>query len=312
MSFQLGTLAEQLKMFPERVKIVVADNNSNDAAVKGILDNYESLPNFHIIRRPFNVEGNANILQGFLEARKSDFLWILADDTQLEQNALIEIFRAIDQSDANLIGLHLVDQNDLPEKISWEPSALARITGKFQWGLISSALYEMRFFGEDTKSAFMFHNSSFPHLGVLLSALKRHGQIKIKWVLESKVHSGNNNELKSDYSLALCGFPHLFLFLDRKERKKIVRAWIFRYGAAFLHYSRVHEVSSKASLQIIKESGLLSQMMLLMSRIEVLIRHSSLGKIMEPRISKSPAALKLIGKLGRLPFRIHTSSTTDK
>lgn len=299
---QLGLLEPQLRN-NIRVRLIVADNASDSPESLTVLREFENQQWLSFIRRPANIQGNANILQGFLHVAKNEYLWILADDTEITSNAVEILISTIDQKAPDLIGLSLSSQKYLPETFSWSNQAVEVVTSEFSWGLISSAIYSGAFFSDSTYEGFLFHNSSFPHLGILLTALKRKGEVSLAWIPSELVHGSNFTDGPSDYSLAVAGFPQLFLLVDPRERKHLTIKWLKVYSAGFAHYGRLQPLAAAASLSILSEAGVYARLLIFFGWVESSIRRTRLGGRIERFILSKPGLLTVLQKSGRLMFK---------
>jgi len=302
---QLTALGDQVHEFQDRVSVIVSDNNSTDLASKGVQAWIEKLEWATLRRRPSNIGANANILSGFLEGSEESYIWILADDTTVSDNALSNIFNAI-ASEPDIVALYDEDQDSLPSTLRFSPANVQTVLNEFQWGLISSVIYKFTFLAEDLENGFRFHNSSFPHLGILFSAWKRNGQVRVHWLKTDEAHLGNRVELKSNYSLALVGFPQLFLLLDPRDRRKPVVKWLRKYSAGFAYARATEELSAHTTLTLVRKSGLLGRFWFLFGEFENFLRNSTLGVKAQAFLVRHPALLSKLIPKSRLAYLVST------
>jgi glycosyltransferase involved in cell wall biosynthesis len=309
---QLQALVPQVRFQANRVRVVVSDNCSTEPEVAEVLNEFSYSRNIEIRVRSSNIEANANILMGFTEAQIDEYLWLLADDTLVARNAISTLLEVIDHKSPDLIALHSDKQETFPSVLKWDRQTFETILSDYQWGLISSAIYDMGYFSTSIGSAFTFHNSSFPHLGVLFSEFKNRKVIELSWLPEDKLHQGNMVDLPSDYSLALCGFPHLFVLFSGKDRMALLRSWVKRYGVAFLHSASRHEVSSLATKEMIRESSVPVRIQFKIVKFEYFLRRSIFGRQIEFFMARNPKFQTwLTQRYARLPFRIHSMSNSS-
>jgi glycosyltransferase involved in cell wall biosynthesis len=310
---QLRSLHPQIEENSRQVRVIVADNNSTDERVKAVIEEFKSFVGIEFTSRTSNIDGNANILLGFIEAKQDEYLWLLADDTNVTTNAVSNLLSTLNKTSVDLLALYTEEQRLLPESLQWNIETFKSILDEFRWGLISSAIYNMGYFSNSIKYAFFFHNSSFPHLGVLFSEFKRKQIIKVAWLPERDVHKGNSTELPSDYSLSLSGFPHLFTLFDLAERRDLLLSWVRRYGVGFLEEAGKHEVSSLATRAMIQRSGFVVRASFCFAQLEWMLRRSYLGRRFEFWLSGKPHALGwIVRKSKRVPLRIHTKHKKDR
>jgi glycosyltransferase involved in cell wall biosynthesis len=63
---QLSSLHPQIEENSPQVRVIVADNNSTDEMVKAVIEEFKSFAGIEFISRTSNIDGNANILLGFI------------------------------------------------------------------------------------------------------------------------------------------------------------------------------------------------------------------------------------------------------
>ena len=301
---QLARLRPQIELNP-RVRLIVADNASTSLESQEIVSEFSGQGWLTFLRRASNIEGNANILQGFLHLTHDEYLWILADDTLAEEGAIANILAEMDTMSPDLIGLSTEKQDiDLPNSIEWGASAFEEITQSCTWGLISSAIYSGRYFLSSAPQAFYFHNSSFPHLGVMFSALRSNRKMTVSWIPTASVHGQNSVDGPSDYSLAVVGFPQLMYLVDPKERRRLVNNWLKIYSAGFAHYSKLQPLSASSSLVLLRSAGLSARFRLRFGRFESWFRNTRIGLTLQRMILKTPWVLEKLKASKRLMFKV--------
>lgn len=308
---QLTALRHQVNEFQDRVTVIVSDNNSTDLASKEVQEWIKELEWVTLRRRPSNIGANANILCGFLEGSDESYIWVLADDTTVSDNALRNIFGAI-ASEPDIVALYDDDQRSLPGTLRFSSANVQTVLNEFQWGLISSVVFRFTFVAKDLENGFRFHNSSFPHLGILFSAWKRNGQVQVRWLRTAEVHSGNRGELKSDYSLALVGFPQLFLLLEPRDRRKPLVKWLRKYSAGFAYARATEELSAHTTLTLIRTSGLLGQFWIRFGEFENFLRTSPLGVRAQAFLLNHPALLSKLIPKSRLAYLVSTRKEKNR
>ena len=299
---QLDSLLPQVERLSEHVRLIVADNASESMLHEEYLRNLGAHQNINFIRRPHNIQGNANIMLGFTFLEPGEYLWILSDDTKVTATAVETILRATELK-PDLIGLSQQVKESELEVMRWTRGALSEITDHYSWGLISSAIYSSHFFLPHSHQAFFFHNSSFPHLGVLLSAFSAEGTMSVAWLSEQDIHGENVGIGATNYSMAIAGFPHLFVLTEGRERKRLVRQWLLRYSAGFAYYQASQPLSSLTTKALIWDSGLVARALYYQGQAEVWLRKTKLGGYLERLVESSPKLLALVSKSDRLMFR---------
>lgn len=302
---QLEALRPQIQG-NERVRLVVADNASTSQESLAVFSEFSGQRWLTFFRRATNIQANANILQGFLELRSGEYLWLLADDTLASPNAVALILEAIDAESPDLIGLSTDQQALLPKVLRWNSETFELITTKFSWGLISSAIYSGDFFLEFVSQAFFFHNSSFPHLGVMFSAFRERGVLNVAWIPTSGIHGENFVDGPSDYSLAVVGFPQLMYLLDERDRKNVVNRWLRTNSAGFAYYSHYQPLAAAASSVLLRGTGLRARVELRFGLLEAWVRSTSLGLKAQEWILRTPWVLERLKATKRLMYKVRT------
>lgn len=300
---QLERLRPQIEP-NRRVRLIVADNASTSLESQAIVSEYAGQGWLTVLRRASNIEANANILQGFLHLSRDEYLWILADDTLASEGAIDKILAEMDSKSPNLIGLSIERQEiEPPISMKWGASSFEQITQSFTWGLISSAIYSGSYFLGSVSNAFFFHNSSFPHLGVLFSAFRTNGTLTVSWIPTTSIHGDNSVDGPSDYSLAVVGFPQLMYLLEPKERKRLVNSWLKTYSAGFAHFSKRQPMSASSSLVLLRSAGLTARFRLRFGQFEAFVRSTKLGLALQRVILKTPWLLESLKASKRLMFK---------
>jgi glycosyltransferase involved in cell wall biosynthesis len=224
LSKQLNAISNQLKSFPKwPIEVMINDNASTE--------NYKQIrelcaaKGFHYCRNPGNVGGNANIALGFTKAPLDSYLWILSDNDILKDTAIGLILGTIAKDSPDII-CATKNIQALGNQTLESAEGLSAIKNGI--GLISCGIYSMRAISNWTCNAFTYHNSSFPHLAVLLTTLKHKRRLAISYIRYDEVIDHENNEGGSpgDYSLSYCGMPLLAELLGRTQQKIFLRNWI--------------------------------------------------------------------------------------
>lgn len=299
---QIEVLVPQLEENKGSARLIIADNASVFGLPENILKGLESTPSISVVQRPHNLGGNANILLGFTYLEPDEYLWILSDDTLSKSNSVRLLLSAIAKS-PDLVGLRSSGENLSSEVMEWSSGTLEKVTGELPWGLISSAVYSASFFLPYSHTGFEFHNSSFPHLAILLSAFKSHESMLVVWLRSDDIHGDNVGIGATNYSLAVSGFPQLFTLVSGRERRRLMRKWLMVYSAGFAYYESSHPLNSLLTRELIRQSGVVARLLLGFGQLEVRLRESKLGERIEVFIEKRPSLLKLISKTNRLMFR---------
>ena len=292
----------------EDVRVFVSDNSEASVQTKELEKACQENPNFEYRRNVGNLQANANFLLGYCEAKEDEVLWLLADDTIVRPGAIEYILNNLDPSvefygfatAADDPQLRLPDQegNSLDKVIDWQETGIDKLISKTSWGGVTCALYDINFFKDYVIAGFKLHNSSFPHLAILLAAYKAKGSMNIR-LLPLEVIHGENTEA-GDYSMSVAGMPQLFSLAPAWERKKITINWLKRYSAAFYFSRRTHPEIFEMTRQIIKNyGGLQGYLWLALGKTEFLIRKTKLGLKVQSLIQGNERLARLFRRTGR-------------
>ncbi|MBS3974096.1 MAG: glycosyltransferase family 2 protein [Actinobacteria bacterium] len=230
---QLEALAFQRASWPGRLRVLVSDNASSLLSDDDLVA-YAERFNVEIRRNPSNLGSNANIALGFVFADTDEYLWILGDDDRLGPNALsfIAQFGLGEQVDAIVFSTKVAEPAVFAHewKSAWD--------GANETGLISNVIYKMSVFAPQARNAFFYHNTSFPHLCVLLATLQRQGRLRYRMLpsREVFVESALQAEEPGDYSLAYSGMPQMMPLLPKAQAKRFAWEWVRQQGRGFLSH----------------------------------------------------------------------------
>jgi glycosyltransferase involved in cell wall biosynthesis len=293
----------------DNVRILISENPSGSAQSVELEAACRANPRVQFRRNLGNYGGNANFLLGFCEAQSDEVLWLLADDTEVRPGAIDYIFSKLD-SEIAFYGFS-VPQDDpelrlpnqmgesLDKLIVWNDIGIDRLISKTSWGGITSALYDMNYFKDFVEFGFTFYNSSFPHLAIFLSALKKNSQMTIRLLPLDLIHGENNGEL-GNYSLSVAGMPQIFCFAPDWERKKITINWLKRYSAAFYFSRKSHPEVFAGTRDIMRSyGGLHGRFWLAVGKIEFLIRSTTIGHKIQMFVIKNKVLSRLFRRTGR-------------
>jgi hypothetical protein len=292
----------------DNVRIFISENPSGSAQSAELEAACRANQRVQYRRNLGNYGGNANFLLGYCEAQSDEVLWLLADDTEVKPGSIDYIFSKLD-SDIAFYGfsipqddpeLRLPNQKgeSLDKLIIWDEIGIDRLISKTSWGGITSALYDMNYFKDFVESGFALYNSSFPHLAILLSALKKNSQMKIRLLPLDLIH-GDNIEA-GDYSLSVAGMPQIFCFAPDWERKKITINWLKRYSAAFYFSRKSHPEVFMGTREIMKSyGGLHGRFWLAVGKTEFLIRSTTFGQKIQRIVKENKVLARLLRRTGR-------------
>lgn len=122
-----------------------------------------------VILRRVNLGGNANISLGYEWIDSGDYLWILSDDDSLQPDGFADLAAAMRQGVDLIVGSRSVSQNrlitrDIDNQLLHSGAAL---------DLISASIVRAQCLRGLAPVAFDQIISSYPHTGILLSAIRR-------------------------------------------------------------------------------------------------------------------------------------------
>lgn len=300
---QLETLQAQLN--PEdKVRVIVSDNGSTKGHPEKIGQWCAGKSQFNYRQNPSNLGGEANFLLGFCLAEKDEHVWLLADDTPVKPHAVKYLLENLD-SEIDFVAMAPKEQLDKPSTYIWETDGLGKAVNNFQWGLISSVVYNLRFFNSAIIEGFRLHNTSYAHLAILFKALSEKGSAKIIWLETERLHGDNWLDPASDYSLALAGSPQLYTLAPKWEQRDLSRSYLWRNAGGFVQAGKKHPMVFRQSRQLLFQMGGLSARLGYLSGVlEYQVRQSPLGRRLDSMIEANPRILAAIIRSGRLPFRI--------
>jgi glycosyltransferase involved in cell wall biosynthesis len=300
---QLERLEQQISNFPN-VRVLVSDNASDVGKPESIRSWCQTRSQFAFHSQPTNVGAEANFMFGYLNAEPDEHIWLLADDTVLEVGAVGYILENLKENDL-FCPMTNSDERQMPTVFNFREQGLGHALRNYQWGLISSCIYNMRFIGSELRAGFEFHNSSFVHLGILFSALSKREETPLKWLRLDKIHRGNDEKLPSDYSLALVGSPLLYMLAPKWEQKTLSRSYLWRNAGGFIQAGKKHPMVFQQSKELLmKMGGLMAKAGYFSGFLEYEIRRSRFGRKIDTFIEQHPKLLAKIIRSGRLPFRI--------
>jgi len=229
---QIRTLLPQLEGQGGRVRLMVSDNNSDktDPDVPAMCSGHANIE----YRKNFgNIGGNANISMAFIFARKDEFIWILADNDTVTNDAVANILKQI-SLEVDFYSF----RNEPANRPAIEPAQPQRLThswsdgwqGPMGWGmgLISSVLYNANTVQASIEDAFFYHNSSFPHLAVACSAAKKRGSLLFEFlpIKEILAEEFSSSEHHGDYSLSSVCMPLLVALFPKDQARLFCLGWL--------------------------------------------------------------------------------------
>ncbi len=286
------------------IRVFVSDNSEDSVEETEIRSWVPGIEQFEYRKNAGNIGGNANIARAFLEARKDEILWILADDTLIAPHAIQNLQNLVSiEADVYSLTRGLPNRNFQVRTFQYDRRGIASILDEESWGLISNCLYNMSFISEHVENAYVYFNASAPHLAILFAAMQGTNTVTVVDLAESEMHQGNL--LGGDYSASLVGGPQLFHLAPKWERKNLAKSWVRRQSGALYANEGKHQLSASATrATLIKEAGFYARFFLAVGFVEVALRKSPLGKKIESAFRNNSFVLNIYAKTGRIKYSV--------
>jgi len=245
---QLDALSAQRGDWPGTIRVLVSDNASPKWP-NGEAQTLAAEYGIEVRRNGANIHGNANIALGFVFARREEYLWILSDDDTVGGGALKAIACEGLSGDPDAIALDSRVAEPATTVREWREGW--SVVGEAN--LISNVIYKVASFADQSPQAFYYHNTSFPHLAVILATLRERGSLSIRVLPRGQVFLPQvlHQEEGGDYSLSLSGMPQLALLLSHDEARRFCRLWLHDQGNGFIRYRSFHPEAHLASRAVL-------------------------------------------------------------
>ena len=249
---QLDALTSQRGDWPGQVRILVNDNASPSFSTEAAASMAREY-GVEVRSNLGNVDVNANIALGFVFARPQEYLWILSDDDIVCDKALRTIATDGMVGDPDVVTLDTTSGQPATLVHSWREG--------WDWigetGLISNVIYKAQVFAAQASQAFFYHNTSFPHLAVLIGTMRERGSLRFRvvpsaWVLQQPVR---HHEEPGDYSLSLSGMPQLAALLPPADASRFCRLWLREQGPGYVRYRDRHPGVHLATRGVLEKYG---------------------------------------------------------
>lgn len=225
---QLSVLVPQVVKFKKNVRLLISDNDSAVQIYADIKKKYSGHKNIEFRQNAGNIGGNANITLGFVFAQKDEFLWILSDNDIICNSAIKYILGILDRTiDFYCFNFSVKKATEI--EYTWEQGWQTPMD--WRMGLISDALYNMNSVKDSIGEAFLYHNSSFPHLAVACASAKIKGKVKFMLVPNNKINKSlfSSNEHPTDYSLASVCMPLLVPLFPANDARSFSIKWLRKH-----------------------------------------------------------------------------------
>ena len=267
---QLGVLYDQVEKYKDKVRVIVNDNGSDQGYYQELKRKYPH-DNIQYNQNFGNIEGNANIIQGFIHAKKDEFIWLLSDDELLNHNSLEYIIKNIDESS----DIVLFEKNTrVNNKLIYNFDDQTMDPIDWGQGLISAVLIKSNLIQKYLSAGYYYHNSSFPHLAVFLAAARETKDIKYQFMEMDKVFFlYEAKRVRYDaYSIASTGMPWLVDLMHQNNQKRFIHGWTHRNGWRMMAFRKKHpECYVYSRYLIVKYGGVWGYILLIKSWLISLI-----------------------------------------
>jgi hypothetical protein len=231
---QLNALLPQLEAHPN-VRLHINDNASSVLDVRS-LSTLIARPSVAVTQNGSNIGANANILLGFTHWQADEALWILSDNDIVLGNAVERILAAI-ESDADLIRMSS-DGVIRESTYHWDEGWSDEISKGT--GLISAIIYNSAKFKPHVSAGFFYHNTSFPHLAIILSCAREFKSItfsNIERLIAPQHFAGDE---RGDYSLSQLGMPLLTELMPNDKAIEFCKVWLGEWLNVFFSQREKH------------------------------------------------------------------------
>jgi glycosyltransferase involved in cell wall biosynthesis len=249
---QLDAITSQRDDWPGQVRILVNDNASpwfSTEAAASMAREY----GVEVRSNLGNVGGNANIALAFVFGRPEEYVWMLSDDDTVREGALQAIATQGLVGDPDVVTFELKSSEPATVIHSWREG--------WDWigeaGAISNVIYKGEVFSPQASQAFFYHNSSFPHLAVLLATMRERGTLRFRVVPSAMVFQPrvNHREEGGDYSFSLTGMPQLAALLPPEDAARFCRGWLREHGSGFVRYRDKYPEAHLATRAVLRKYG---------------------------------------------------------
>jgi glycosyltransferase involved in cell wall biosynthesis len=288
---QIRILIPQIKKYREKVRVIINDNCSTTSLLH--INSLISENNLHGVvelkKNPGNIGANANIALGFCSCAQKDHLWILSDDDYVSPEVLDLLLPELD-GNHDVILLDIRKGILINELLTDEYNTFYELHDSGA-GLISNVIYRMETFSNSINAAFLFQESSFPHLAVLLFAASERGGLFLRFLNGSRYLEINDKTLEGDspgnYDISLTGMPQLAVLMNRRVARKFLSSWYKNHWIDYLSLKNRLRPNYLKTRAIIKGWGSSSLI------IHMIIIAPLVYPIFAPILSNKPRFVKL-------------------
>jgi hypothetical protein len=257
---QLLALDRELQTCPDglRVDVVVRLNGTHEhEGLASQLQCPAAGECFRIVVNPANIGGNANIALSFLDGIVGGYIWVLSDNDIIRKGLLAGLYASLGFGRPDVVFLEGAHELDIPcgTRLFYGEMNSFRHHPLVGLGLISRGIYRVDYVSFGMESMFMYHNSSFPHLALVLAAFRQHGQCLVKGIpgpaFEEEVVFANDFYCNSGYDLSRTGGLQLITLMPKAARPQFAKEFLFGGGLDFVRAFRSYPVNGMTTLFLI-------------------------------------------------------------
>ena len=222
--------AKALRCDESTLHIIVRLNGyeENCGQLKFLLELESAHKLLKITYNPYNIGGNANIALGFTSANPNGYLWILSDDDWIEADLLQRVLSHLKKENPDLLIIQELHKAECTTIYYADIKDIADCA-LLSLGLISRGVYSMNYIAQSCEAPFLYHNTSFPHLAIIFSALRKKGKCRL-FCMAGQSFQGDacvgHKDHPGNYHLSYAGRLQLIALLPKNAQ--------FRYARSFL------------------------------------------------------------------------------
>lgn len=264
---QLLALDRELQSCPDNlcVDVVVRLNGEHEhQGLVGQLQCPGAGERLRILVNPANIGGNANIALGYLDGATGGYIWVLSDNDFIRHGLLKDVYQVLLHVKPDVLLLEVPQTSDVPDEsnLFYEDMHSFCDHPLYGLGLISRGIYRVNYIASGMENMFFYHNSSFPHLALMLTAFRCHRECRLELLPGPAFEedSISTNELYCDkgYDLSRTGRLQLIELLPRAARVQFAKDFLFGAGFDFLRAFRSYPINGMTTLLLMLKNWPLS------------------------------------------------------
>lgn len=183
---KLLNLIRKLLSLKVSIPIIISDNHSNIPVKQLLAENHCLSSNITIIRNKKNLGGGYNVFQCFLLC-ETDWMWIIGDDDEPEDNSL-DIIYSLDNS-TNLENIFLVKFNSSAGFFENQNLTITGLNEFYSFNsnlnifsnilFLSNSIFSIKKVMNVLSDSVHYMNSMLPQFSIVLNCLKRNNELLI-------------------------------------------------------------------------------------------------------------------------------------